>query len=521
MKRFFAIALAVVLSLSACLTASAQSQTYDKGGVTNATGYPITSEPIELNAVWIYNAAQDISKMTSVLDWIEKETNIRINLQIVTEADQIALMFASGDYPDFALNIGSTMLQRSNAVDAGDLVELDGLIDQFAPTWKAFFETEKLTNDMTLINGKRYTLPWCNFAAYDRKLRDCWIINENWVKELGLTLPTTMAEYETYLQAVKDHAGTGTIPESVIPLYFMFGNWVGGEFNIYSQFGVYTSNSDFLIVEDGKVQFQAINPDIKEPLKWMQQMYAKGLIGAECFTDDWATYLTRRQSNPHTLGSHFAYSIYVDGLTCFGPLDTGNGKTALLNSQSNTPNMPHAFMMFVNNEYPVATMRLCEFIVENPENMTNATVGLQGEMWEYDADGKRAQTKVAYAEDTKAISGFWNQFVGILDSKYYENLAITDYIDGAVRARQYFEKYDGKTVPQALNFVGGTLDVDKEALKSQYATDIKNLQKETFARWITTNADIDAEWDAYVSQMQAYKVEDWLALQQEAYDMIH
>jgi putative aldouronate transport system substrate-binding protein len=513
--------MAITLALSLITAVSAESKTYDKDGVTNATGYPITKEPIELNAVWLYNAAQDISKMSSVLDWIEKETNIRIKVKVFTEADQVALMFASGDYPDFALNIGSTPLQRSNAVDAGDLVELNDLIDQFAPTWKAFLEKETLTNDMTLISSKRYTLPWCNFAAYDRKLRDCWIINESWVKELGLAVPATMAEYETYLQAVKDHAGKGTIPESAIPLYFMFGNWVGGEYNIYAQFGVYTSSADFLIVQDGKVQYQAVNPDIKEPLKWMQSMYTRGLIGAECFTDDWATYLTRRQSNPHTLGSHFAYSIYVDGLTCFGPLDSGNGKASMLVSQSNTPNNPHAFMMFANNEYPAATMRLCEFIVENAENMTNATVGLKGEMWDYDADGKRAQTKIAFAEDTKAACGFWNQFVGILDSSYYEKLAITDYIDGAVRARQYFEKYDGKTVPQEMNFVGGTLDTDKEALRSQYATDIKNFQKETFARWITTNADIDAEWDAYVTQLQSYKLDDWLALQQEAYDLVH
>lgn len=521
MKKFVSTLLALTLMLSICAIGSAQGETFDKGGVTNAAGYPITNEKIELDAVWIYNAAQDISKMTSVLDWIEKETNIRLNIQVVTEADQIALMFASGDYPDLAIAIGSTALQRSNAADAGDLVELSDLIGQYAPTWKAFLEKETLTNAMTLIGGERFTLPWCNFAAYDRKLRDCWIINESWVKELGLTIPATLSEYEAYLQAVKDHAGAGTIPQSVIPLYFMFNSWVGGEFNIYAQFGVYTSNSDFLIVEDGKVKYQAVNPDIKEPLKWMQQMYAKGLIGAECFTDDWATYLTRRQSNPHTLGSHFAYSIYVDGLTCFGPLDTGNGKTALLASQANIPNNPHAFMMFSGNEYPVATMRLCEFLVGNPVNMTNATVGLEGEMWEYDAEGNRAQTKLAYAEDTKEISGFWNQFVGILDDNYYEKLAITDYIDGAVRAKQYFEKYDGKTVPQEMNFVGGTLDTDKEALRSQYGTDIKNLQKETFARWITTGADIDAEWDAYVAQTQAFKLDEWLAIQQEAYDLVH
>lgn len=519
MKQALSLILALLLTMALGMTAGAEG--LDKGGITNATGYPITKEPITLDVVWKYTAAQDITKMTSVLDWIERETNIRLNITTYTEDDQIALMFASGDYPDMAIAIGSSALQRSNAVDAGDLVALDDLIDQFAPTWKQFLAEQPLTDKMTLIDGERFTLPWCNFAEYDRKLRDCFIINESWVKELGLEIPTTMAEYEAYLQAVKDHAGQGTIPENAIPLYFMFGNWVGGEFNIYSQFGVYTSNDNFLIVEDGQVKYQAINPDIKEPLKWMQRMYKKGLIGAECFTDDWATYLTRRQSDPHTLGSHFSYSIYVDGLTCFGPLDSGNGKAALLCSQSNIPNNAHAFMMFSNNAYPVATLRLCEFVVENPVNMTNTTVGLEGEMWEYDADGKRAQNQMAYTEETKAQSGFWNQFVGILADDYYENLAITDYIDGAVRAREYFAKYDGKTVPQDMNFVGATRDTQSEALISEYYTDIANCRKETFARWITTDADIDAEWDAFVAETEKYKVNEWLALKQQAYDMLH
>ncbi|HML49587.1 MAG TPA: hypothetical protein PKE04_22855, partial [Clostridia bacterium] len=399
------LSLIVGLLLVAAMAFPAAAEGLDKGGVTNAAGYPITGEPVTLEAVWMYNAAQDLTKMSSVLDWIEAQTNLAIHITTYTESDQIALMFASADYPDFALAIGSSPLQRVNAVDAGDLVPLDDLIDQYAPTWKQFLSEQPLTDKMTLIDGERFTLPWCNFAEYDRKLRDCWIINENWVNELGLAIPATMAEYETYLQAVKDNAGKGTIPENVIPLYFLFGSWVGGEYNIYSQFGVYTSSDQFLIVEDGALKYQAINPDIKEPLKWMQALYQKGLIGAECFTDDWATYLTRRQAVPHGLGSHFSYSIYVDGLTCFGPLDSGNGAVPMLNSQSNTPNNQHAFMMFANNEYPVATMRLCEFVVETPENMTNVTVGLQGEMWEYDAEGKRAQTKMAFTEESKPISG--------------------------------------------------------------------------------------------------------------------
>ena len=58
-------------------------------------------------------------------------------------------------------------------------------------------------------------------------------------------MPTTMDELTEYLRALKAAAGTGTIPEGVMPLYFLFGSWVGGEFNIYSQYGVYMGGADF------------------------------------------------------------------------------------------------------------------------------------------------------------------------------------------------------------------------------------------------------------------------------------
>ena len=520
MKRFLTLLVACFLVLSMAAFAE-NSGGLDKDGVTNATGYPITNEVITLDVVWSYAAAQDFSEMTNIFDWIEEQTNIRLNLITYTEDDQLALMFASGDFPDLAIRTTATAIQRQNAVDAGDLVELDALIDEYCPTWKAFFEENELTDKLTQINGKRYTLPWVNFAAYDRQLRDLQLIYEPWLDELGMEMPTTIDELTEYLRALKAAAGTGTIPENVMPLYYLAGNWVGGEFNIYSQFGVYMGGADYLVVEDGVVKYQAINEAIKEPLKWMQQMYAEGIIPAECYTDDWATYLTRRQSEPVQCGIHYSYGIYVDGMTALPPVDSGNGTTPYLTSQSNIPNGEHCFYLFSTNEYPVATMRLMEFFVENVENMTNVCIGLEGEMWEYNEEGQRSQIQTMYTEESKPVSGFWNQVPGILADEFYENWDNNEFTDGGLRAIEFNEKLVGKTVPQDLNYVGGALDEEKTALMAQYYTDIGNCQKATFARWVTTDADIDAEWDAFVEEINSYNLEAWLELKQEAYDLIH
>ena len=96
--------------------------------------------------------------------------------------------------------------------------------------------------------------------------------------------------YTSVLRAFRDNAGTGTIPENVTPHYMRYGEFIGGQFDIYGTFGLYVYDSTYLALEDGKVVCQAINPDIKEPLKYLQTMYREGLMKPEAFTDDWAAY---------------------------------------------------------------------------------------------------------------------------------------------------------------------------------------------------------------------------------------
>jgi hypothetical protein len=55
---------------------------------------------------------------------------------------------------------------------------------------------------------------------------------------------------------------------------------------------------------------------------------------------------------------------------------------------------------------------------------------------------------------------------------------------------------------------------------NSYATDLANERKQTLARWITTNANIDAEWDAYVTRMNRLHINEFIVLKQKAYDLL-
>ena len=65
-----------------------------------------------------------------------------------------------------------------------------------------------------------------------------------------------------------------------------------------------------------------------------------------------------------------------------------------------------------------------------------------------------------------------------------------------------------------------TGDDDLDQRRSDLAVAIDNLRSTTLARWITGQGDIDAEWDAYVEQMNSLGLEEYLSLCQMSYDTI-
>lgn len=527
MKKSWKVVLSILMLIALLLPAgmSLAQEKLDKGN-TNATGYPIVDEPITLKALVKYQSLRPMMAETSVWDYIFEKTNIRVEVEYVKDADQVGLLFASREYPDFLLNIGSTASQRFDAVEAGDFVMIEDLMNQYAPTWKAFFEKHKLAYNASLeADGKLYSLPYIDFADYDRLLRDQWFINTVWLKEVGLDIPTTIDEFTAVLRAFKENAGKGSIPENVMPFFYFFDNYIGGQFDIYGSFGIPVTDANYLAVDQGKVVYQAVNPDIKEPLKYLRMLYQEGLTPPESFTDDWNMYLTKVSSDPAVTGSYGAYANRLPSMfDPMPPLDSGNGKKPLIRRQTYTPGPAHTFMIFSKNEYPVATMRLAEFIVEDMENMETVMRGKRGIFWDYTEDGKIQD--LLWESDPAGMAanaqdmGLHNSFIGMRDENFYANYYNADLENPKMRAWAFENIYKNFVPEGEVNYVAGMLDSDDTAMLNQYAADINDLRKTTFANWITGKGDIDAEWDDFVKKNMDLNLEEYLALRQKAYDKL-
>ncbi len=534
MKRTLSLILALLMIVLCVpsLAVAEQSVEMLDNGMTYATGYPITKEVIELDVLVRKHESIAHQTDTKVIDYILEKTNIKLNIRTYTENEEVAMMFVDRKYPDFGMNLSAAnSVQINAAAEAGDLVELSGYLEQLCPTWMNFYAQYPSVKELQRTsNGGIYTLPFCNFAPYDRNLRDQWFINKAWLDSVNLEVPKTLDEFTNALRAFRDNAGNGVIPENCYPYHFVFENFVNSScMDLFASFGLKVSNNgNYLSVEDGKVVYLAADESIKAPLKYLQTLYAAQLISPEIFTAKNTNVRSMATADESLVGScsHYLTPEKADGTTDYiamAPIDCGTGVGPFTRRQTMAPNPYNAFFLFSNNQYPAATMRLIEFVVETPEQLMNVIYGMEGVYWEWGEDGKihtlKGELEGGDGEDSM---GFWNTFVGLRT----EDTLFKDYFDSnalnpAKREWAYENLYKPYLFDYEHVFIGGTLNDDDTIIYNQVKTDVSEIRKTYFARWIRGEGDIDAEWDQYIDECLDAGMEEFVELSQKQYDLVH
>ncbi|MDR0473260.1 MAG: hypothetical protein LBH43_06280 [Treponema sp.] len=541
MKRMKILGLGIVLMLAIIpmLFAGGGGQSQSSSGGTSAANYvgpnksysgyplPIVERPLELTTMIDYSVLRPNQETTKVWDWFFEKTNIRVIPTVYNDREKASLVFASRDFPDFYMaGISSTSALWPSAERDGDLVALNDLLPRYAPTWDKFIKENPIVRNGCSINGKLYSLPFINWASSDRDLRDQFIITQSWLDELGIKTPTTTEEFKNAMLAIKNNAGRGSIPRNVIPYLYTFDTYINGQFDIYGFFGVNITDVDYLVVENGKVVFQAINPDLRAPLKYLQELYREGITPPECFTDDSNAYGVKVSSNPPIVGAYATYAMRAPQYQIpIAPLQSPTGKKPTIRRQAYVANSIHKLVIFENCKDTAAVLKLAEFIAFDIEANMTSTRGMKDVFWRFRPDGKAEQIfweeSVDKMNANASVMGLWNTFIGLWDKNFYANLYYDVDKDVRLSRGWAFENvYKNHLAPEGSVYVFSNLSADETSLMNTYNTDLTNERKQTFARWITTNANIDAEWDAYVARMNQLHIPEFTALKQKAYDLL-
>lgn len=220
------------------------------------------------------------------VQWLKEDLNIEVKYDWIcsnTDFEQkMNLCIASNTLPD-AMNVGQTQYLAMLKYD--QLQPITDVFEEYASDQlKQYVHSggDALMNAIS-YNGEIYAIPAPNLTASG--VNGMWI-RQDWLDELGLEVPKTMDEVFEVAQAFVDAkiGGDNTIgivgPASGDQLVARGQNRWG----LDSIFGAYNSYPEYWLKDgSGNVIYGSVQPETKEALAKLAEMYAAGAIDPEIF----------------------------------------------------------------------------------------------------------------------------------------------------------------------------------------------------------------------------------------------
>ncbi|MDE7188016.1 MAG: extracellular solute-binding protein, partial [Lachnospiraceae bacterium] len=240
---------------------------------------------------------------SGIMKELEEKHGINIEWQVYYSGDwseQKSLLLASGDLPDaFFGSCGITDSDISQ--NKAYFVELTDLIDQNMPNLKAVFEKEpELLARAKDRNGEIYSLVK-KLPLRPQVCGDIMYINQDWLDNLGLEAPKTLDELTEVLEAfaAQDADGDGDASNE-IPVTAGKNDYLVSTTlrTLLSPFGTIVSrdNNYMGLDKNGNPVFMPVQDNYIEAVKWMHDMYQKGVLDPEFFTQEDSMATAKRQA---------------------------------------------------------------------------------------------------------------------------------------------------------------------------------------------------------------------------------
>lgn len=472
------------------------------------------ADVVTIRAAFVENATVDYASMP-YWDKIEEECGVRFEVEEMS-TEKISLMFTSGDFVDVLFGGGCTDSQIQLAANSGDVVELtDELLSEYAPTWKnAFDENPEYFSAAKFDGNKLFSLPYIRTLEADRGVRDVWWINQTWLDELNLSMPKTLDDFINVLRAFKNNAGTGSIPENVMPWYFCANSIIGGQFDFLGTFGIEAYDYTYMALDgEGTVINYATDERLKTAMKTMASMYAEGLIAPEALTDT-ATQFSSRVTSSETpyMGVFTAYSAPTEDYVPMTLFQSVEGVEPKIRQQPLGVTR-NRMVLFEACEYPEKVLEVMEWVVQE-ENQIYTDFGLEDDGWNYDEDADEFTIHVA--EENFVTAG--NSIPGLLDDRF-DGRVNYDEEHAWAKRQTAIEMYGDSRIELSHIIPPLSFTADAQEQADNYRLVIfQRYVSSQMKKWIDGSADVTADWDEYVSQVKSLGLDAYIALYQEAYD---
>ncbi len=517
--------------------------------VTPAGELPIVNEPLTINILMVQTTGvEDYNNGNKYTEWLEAQTGIDVQIEVVPSADaqtKLNLTLASGELPDvlagFSIDPGVQAQQGAE----GAFLPLNGLIEQYG-FWskRALYEERPyLLPLITAPDGNIYGLPDINECFHCFLSQKMWIY-QPWLDAVGMEIPTTTEEFFQVLKAFKeqDPNGNGIADEVPMSAMILEGGWHQTVEEFIMQSFVYydrissLNQQRLLLDENGQIQAAYAQPGYAEGLKFMQRLYAEGLIDPNAFTQDNSQIRTlANNADINILGATpggwpgmFAEVVFVaDGgrlehWVNVPVLEGPNG----FRSAAYAPwgiGKPGGWVITSAAENPEAAFRLGDFMYSFESTIRNV-FGEEGVDWVPASEGMLG------IDGKPAIYDNLSQWTEGIQNQTWQQAAIQyrtsefrlgQNADGEYIETLLFKATNENMLPYAPPverlIPPLTLSEDQQREIADLRLAIETYVDEMKANFIIGNADVDAEWGNYMAQLEAMGLPRLLEIMQEAY----
>ncbi len=220
-----------------------------------------------------------------------------------TAQQNLTLAIAANDLPDVITFGAGQKAMIIQLAQRGMILPLGDLYKRYASamTKELLEESNKVMNGLmfkaAVVNGDFYGIP----MATDTYAGTIMWYREDVLKDMGMAIPTTIAQFEQAMAAYK-----ARLPEDyplAINKDLNYGDSLWGAFGAYR--GIWLD-------KNGKLEYGSISPNVKTALATLNGWYAKGYIDPEFIVKDF-TKVSREEmsAGQHLASEHGWWAVWT------------------------------------------------------------------------------------------------------------------------------------------------------------------------------------------------------------------
>lgn len=493
---------------------------YDPDNFIADTSNPqIVKEKVTIKMFVPRHALHSAYKDMRLFKEMEEITNIHVEfVEANTESYQELRSTSWEDESIDAFLFWNTLEEQTTYASHGMIQPIGDLIEEYAPNYKKLMDANpEIEKRTTLGDGKIYSFASINTVPRDLTFKQ--FINREWLDTLGLEMPSTIDEFYEVLKAFKTQDPNGNGFQDEIPLSSVGLNQTRNF--LMSAFGYVSTGIE--VGDDGKVVFVPTTENYWEYLQFANKLYREGLLDNDVFSMSEDKDLAQKGSQG-IVGCFDGGAAY---LIVGNNLDSQYTGVPALTSDINQKQMwlgfgndisPDTIVIRSTSPYQREIVRWMDFFYTELGSELES-FGKEGADWTWDDEAHTSWTfNVPDGMDIEEYRGTITPNVGLGTIPYWNgDFVLKDSTPQVKNINQAVEEagyMDYLKVP----YPSVTFTSEESIELSTLQIDLNNLVESQETRLISKKDLTRADFDAFVADLKAARVDRYVEIYQNAYD---